>query len=76
VIKNGENLKFCYLRLPNPIREDVIGFVQKFPKELGLEKYVDYQHQFELSFINPLKKILDVIGWRTEKSYTLDDLFN
>lgn len=76
VIKNGENLKFCYLRLPNPIREDVIGFVQRFPKELGLEKYVDYQHQFELSFINPLKKILDVIGWRTEKSYTLDDLFN
>lgn len=76
VIKNGENIKYCYLRMPNPIRENVIGFVQKFPRELGLEKFVDYQQQFELSFITPLKKILDVIGWKTEKSYTLDDLFN
>lgn len=75
IIRNGDNLKYCYLRLPNPIKEDVIGFVQRFPKELGLQKYVDYQKQFELTFIQPLTKILDVIGWRTEKTYTLDDLF-
>lgn len=75
IIKNGENIKFCYLRTPNPIRQDVIGFVQRFPKELNLEKYVDYNKQFELTFLQPLTKILDVIGWRTEKHATLDDLF-
>ena len=75
LIKNGENLKFCYLRTPNPIREDVIGFVQRFPKELNLEQYVDYNTQFNLTFIQPLTKILDVIGWKTEKHATLDDLF-
>lgn len=76
LIKNGENIKFCYLRLPNPIKEDVIGFVQKFPTEFGLDNYVDYNRQFELTFIQPLTQLLDVIGWRTEKTQTLDDLFN
>ena len=74
LIKNGENLKFCYLKSPNPIKEDVIGFVQRFPNELELEKYVDYQKQFDLTFLQPLTKILDVIGWKTEKNYTLDGL--
>jgi glycine hydroxymethyltransferase len=37
--------------------------------------FVDYQKQFELAFLQPLTKILDVIGWRTEKTYTLDELF-
>lgn len=72
LIKNGENIKFCYLKMPNPIKQDVIGFVQTFPKELKLEKYVDYQKQFDLSFIQPLTKILDVIGWKTEKTGTLE----
>jgi len=75
IIKNGENLKYCYLKEPNPLKEDVVGFVQRFPTELGLVKFVDYQKQFELSFLQPLTKILDVIGWRTEKTYTLDELF-
>jgi hypothetical protein len=63
------------LKEPNPLKEDVVGFVQRFPTELGLVKFVDYQKQFELSFLQPLTKILDVIGWRTEKTYTLDELF-
>jgi DNA polymerase elongation subunit (family B) len=75
IIKNGENLKYCYLKEPNPLKEDVVGFVQRFPTELGLVKFVDYQKQFELAFLQPLTKILDVIGWRTEKTYTLDELF-
>lgn len=75
IIKNGENLKYCYLKEPNPIKEDVIGFVQKLPKEFGLDKYVNYQKQFDLTFLQPLTKILDVIGWQTEKTYNLEDLF-
>jgi DNA polymerase elongation subunit (family B) len=76
VIKNGESIKYCYLREPNPIKEDVIGFVQTLPKEFGLHNYIDYQKQFDLTFINPITKIIDVIGWKTEKMPTLDDLFN
>lgn len=72
LLKNGETLKYCYLKMPNPIRQDVIGFIQTFPKELKLEKYIDYQKQFDLSFIQPLIKILNVIGWRTEKTGSLE----
>jgi len=64
LINNGEKIKFCYLKRPNPIQENVISFIQQFPEELNLDKYIDYDLQFEKSFLEPLKIILDSIGWR------------
>ena len=75
LINNGEKIKFCYLKSANPIRENVISFIQQFPKELGLGKYVDYELQFDKSFIEPLKSILNCIGWNVEKTNTLESLF-
>jgi DNA polymerase elongation subunit (family B) len=75
IIKDGEKIKFCYLKMPNPINENVIAFIQRFPTEFGLESFVDYNLQFEKTFISPLKAILDVIGWTTKKTNTLDSLF-
>ena len=75
LIKNGEKIKFCYLRNPNPIHENVMSFIQDFPRELGIEKYVDYDLQFDKSFLDPLKAILDVIGWGVEKTVNLDLFF-
>ena len=59
LINNGEKIKFCYLKRPNPIQENVISFIQQFPEELNLDKYIDYDLQFEKSFLEPLKIILD-----------------
>ena len=75
IIQNGEKIKFCYLKKANPIRENVLSFIQQFPKELGLVKYIDYNLQFEKSFIEPLKIILNCIGWRIEKINTLESFF-
>ena len=75
LIKNGEKIKYCYLKLPNPMRENVITFIQKFPNELQLNKYIDYETQFNKSFIQPLKTILDIIGWEIEKTATLESFF-
>jgi DNA polymerase elongation subunit (family B) len=75
LIQNGEKIKFVYLKKPNTIYENVISFIQEFPKELNLDKYVDYDLQFEKAFLEPLKIILDVIGWSVEKTVNLDSFF-
>jgi DNA polymerase elongation subunit (family B) len=74
-IQNGEKIKFCYLKLPNPIRENVISYIQEFPKEFGLDKYIDYDLQFSKAFLEPMKVILDAINWRVEKTVNLDSFF-
>jgi DNA polymerase elongation subunit (family B) len=75
LIANGEKVKFIFLKKPNIIQENVIAFIQDFPKELGLDKYIDYDLQFEKSFIDPLKSILDSIGWSVEKTVNLELFF-
>ena len=76
LIRNGEKIKFCYLKKPNSIHENVISFIQDFPKELGIDKYIDYDLQFEKSFLEPLKAILDSIGWSVEKTVNLELFFS
>jgi DNA polymerase elongation subunit (family B) len=75
LINNGEKVKFIFLKKPNTIQENVISFIQDFPKELGLDKYIDYELQFEKSFVDPLKSILDTIGWNVEKTVNLELFF-
>jgi len=76
LIQNGEKIKFCYLKKPNIIHENIISFIQDFPRELGLDKYIDYDLQFEKSFVEPLKAILDAIGWNVEKTVNLELFFS
>ena len=75
-IGNGEKVKFLYLKKPNIIQENVISFIQDFPHELGLDKYIDYDLQFDKSFVEPLKAILDAIGWNVEKTVNLELFFS
>ena len=75
LINNGEKIKFCYLKKANPIRENVISFISDFPTELGLDKYIDYELQFQKAFLEPVKVILDAIGWNVEKTVNLELFF-
>ena len=75
VIKNGEKIKFCYLKIPNPTTHDIIGSISVLPKQFDLEKYIDYETQFEKAFLAPLKGILDSIGWNPEKVNTVESFF-
>jgi len=72
-IREGEKIKFVYLREPNPLRENVIAFPLSLSKKLDLHDYIDYNVQFEKSFLDPLKNILDVLGWSTKKIRTLKE---
>ena len=57
------------------MHENVISFIQDFPTELDLDKHVDYELQFSKSFLEPVKVILDCIGWETERKNTLESFF-
>ncbi len=75
LIQDGEKLKFVYLKTPNKIAENVISFPNTFPKEFGLDKYIDHELQFSKSFLEPIKVIMDTIGWKPEKIPSLEFLF-
>jgi DNA polymerase elongation subunit (family B) len=76
LIQEGEKLKFTYLKTPNPFRDMVVSFPTRLPKEFELQEYIDYETQFEKTFLEPIKLILDCIGWKTEKQYTLESFFS
>ena len=75
MIQEGEKIKFIYLKTPNPAMENVISFFSTIPPEFNLDKYVDYQTQFEKSFLDPLKNVLQCIGWTHEKVITIGSFF-
>ena len=75
LITNGDRIKFVYLKLPNPIRQNIISFTDVLPKELNLHRYINYDLQFEKTFIEPLNLILNPIGWHAEEEATLEDFF-
>jgi DNA polymerase elongation subunit (family B) len=75
IIKDGEKVKFIYLRQPNTVHDSVISFVGKLPKEFDLDRFVDYNKQFEVSFKEPLNTILSKIDWSLERRSTLESLF-
>ena len=75
LIQEGEKIKFMYLKTPNPLHENCISFFGDVPKEFGIEKYVDYQTQFEKSFLEPLKNVLQCIGWTHQKTVSIGSFF-
>jgi DNA polymerase elongation subunit (family B) len=70
-----DKVKWAYLKVPNPIQQEVIAAPAVLPREFGLDKYIDYDLMFEKTFLEPVKSILDVIGWEVEKTSTLAAFF-
>ena len=75
-IKEGEKIKFIYLKEPNTIQSNIISFTDSLPKEFDIDQYIDYNTQYDKSFLEPLKIILDAIGWKTEHINTLKGFFS
>lgn len=74
-IKEGEKIKYVYLKLPNPFYENVIAFPGVMPKEFKLEEYIDYETQFEKVFLSALEDLIEPMGWSTQSVSSLEDFF-
>ena len=74
-IRDGDKIKFVYVRKPNPFQEDVISFPQELPKEFNLHSYVDYDLQFEKVFLDAMQTVIEPLGWKTEQQSSIEDFF-
>lgn len=75
-IKDGDKIKFIYVKEPNPLQCGVISFLDSIPKEFDLQRHLDYNTQYEKSFLEPVKIVLDAINWKHEKRNSLEDFFS
>ena len=75
LIQEGEKIKFVYLKTPNHFKEDVVSFPSRIPKEFELDNYIDYDVQFDKTYLEPIKVILDCMNWKPEKTNSLMDFF-
>jgi DNA polymerase elongation subunit (family B) len=79
-IQEGDKIKFINLKQPNLYQCSAISFMTTLPKELDFHKIIDYDVQFEKSFVEPLNFILTKINWLVDRSYgtqgTLEDFFS
>jgi len=76
LIQEGEKVKFTYLKMPNPFKDTVISYPSRLPKEFELQEYIDYDMQYDKAFLDPIRVILDCMGWKTEKTSSIEDFFS
>jgi len=76
LIQEGEKIKFTYLKMPNTFKDSVISFPSRLPVEFKLQEHIDYDTQFEKTFLEPIKVILDCMNWKTEKTNSIEDFFS
>lgn len=74
-IQEGEKIKFTYLIQPNPLKSPVVSYPNRLPIEFGLHDYVDFEMQFDKTFLSPISVILNCVGWKAEKTNTLEAFF-
>lgn len=75
LINSGDKIRFCYMRLPNPLFENIFGSPDNLPDEFGLEQYIDYNKQFDKAFALPLQKIFKAAGMNVSDNIDISQFF-
>src|SRR5210317_802505 len=75
LIQEGDKIKFIKLKQANPFKFDVISYISTLPKEFKLQPYIDYDVMFDKTFLDPMRFILDAVGWKSEPQASLEAFF-
>jgi len=75
LIREGDKIKFLYLKVPNHIGENCMAFIGSIPSEFDLQKFIDYDTMFQKASLEPLNTILEGMGWSAKPQATLESLF-
>ena len=70
-IRDGEKIRFCYLKPQNPLHCNVIAAPHTLPVEWKLEPFLDRQEQFEKTVASPLEVVIAHAGWSVRPMATL-----
>lgn len=76
MITDGDKIKFVYLKTPNTVHSNVISFLNNLPEEFNMDSCIDYETQFEKSFISPMSSFSNILGWTLMKENQLNDFFS
>lgn len=77
LIGEGEKIKFAYLNMPNRFKQNVVAYPVDgvIPKEFQLIEKIDYQTQYEKTFLSSMEIVLNAIGWYAIEHSSLEDFF-
>lgn len=62
-ISNGSKIKYIFVNPNNFLKQDVIGWIGEFPKQFHDLFQIDYDLQFEKSFLAIIQRFYEVLNW-------------
>jgi DNA polymerase elongation subunit (family B) len=74
-ISSGDKIRFLYLKMPNPLQQNIVAWPANGKIPPQLVQYIDKEEQFVKVFKQPLEIILNAIGWELEECSSLSDFF-
>lgn len=76
LIKSGDKIKVMYLKMPNPIMENVISIPENMPSQFKIfEQYADYNKQFDKVFYDAFKRLTDAAGINLNSNTTMESFY-
>lgn len=72
-IKEGEKIRWAYLKEPNLLETRVVSVPGALPEEFRLDQYIDRPTMFENTYLNPMSKLAHAAGWTLERRTMLED---
>jgi DNA polymerase elongation subunit (family B) len=62
-VNNGTKVKFIHVSPNNIIQQDVIAFINEWPEAFNKLFVIDYEYQFQRTFITVIQRFFDVLDW-------------